>query len=81
MGLSFDQVHLLLRKSVSRSLSSRTGSEFYKHLSIDEKCVGRGHKYVSILSDATTGKVIDLQHFSNHILIFAFSEPILQYPF
>ena len=60
MGLSFDQVHLLLRKSVSRGLSSRTGSEFYEHLSIDEKCVGRGHKYVSILSDATTGKVIDL---------------------
>jgi len=60
MGLSFDQVHLLMRKSVSRSLSSRISSEFYEHLSIDEKCVGRGHKYVSILSDATTGKVIDL---------------------
>jgi len=48
-----------MHKSVSRSLSSRISSEFYEHLSIVEKCVGRCHKYVSILSDATTGKVID----------------------
>jgi len=37
MGLSFAQVHLLMRKSVFRSLSSRTGSEFYEHLSIDDR--------------------------------------------
>jgi transposase len=29
-------------------------------LSIDEKCVGRGHKYISVLSDANTGKVIEI---------------------
>jgi transposase len=60
LGMSVYQVNRIMHKYVSNCLSNRTGDEVYANLSIDEKCVGRGHKYISVLSDSTTGKVIEI---------------------
>jgi len=49
-----------MHKSVAFGLSQRTDSEQYYYLSIDEKAVKKGHKYVSILSCEQTGIVIEV---------------------
>jgi transposase len=49
-----------MHKSVERGLTRRTGNEEYYYLSIDEKAVKKGHKYISILSDELTGIVIEV---------------------
>ena len=43
-----------------RGISKRSSDERYYYLSIDEKAVSRGHDYFSILSDESTGVVIDV---------------------
>jgi transposase len=49
-----------MHQAVSIGLSNRCDSDSYLHLSIDEKAVLKGHKYISILSDGKTGMVIDI---------------------
>jgi hypothetical protein len=49
-----------MHRSVALGLSRRSETTCYYSLSIDEKAVHKGHKYVSILSDSQTGIVIDL---------------------
>jgi transposase len=49
-----------MHKAVAIGLSRRTGDEKYYYLSIDEKAVKRGHEYITILSDESTGTVIDV---------------------
>lgn len=60
LGLSFDQVHRIMHKSVERGMRRRTGNEVYYYLSVDEKSAQKGHTYISILSDESTGVVIDV---------------------
>ena len=50
-----------MHRAVERGLSRRDPDERYEHLSFDEKAVGRGHDYLTILSDATGGKVLDVE--------------------
>ncbi len=47
-----------MHKAVERGLEKRSKNILYKHISIDEKAVKRGHEYISILSDEMTGVVI-----------------------
>jgi transposase len=47
-----------MHKSTARGLEKRSKSILYKHISIDEKAVKKGHEYISILSDEMTGVVI-----------------------
>lgn len=49
-----------MHRSVERGLSRRSGSERYYYLSIDEKSIHRGHDCVSILSDESTGVVLEV---------------------
>lgn len=46
-------------RAVERGMSRRDPEKVYQHVCIDEKSVGRGQNYVSILYDGDTGKVID----------------------
>jgi transposase len=45
-------------KSTARGLQKRSKNIVYKHISIDEKAVKKGHEYISILSDEQTGIAI-----------------------
>lgn len=49
-----------MHKSVERGLKLRSATESYLYLSIDEKSLKKGHSYVSILSDAASGIVIEV---------------------
>jgi len=47
-----------MHKSTARGLQKRSKNILYKHISIDEKAVKKGHEYISILSDEQTGIAI-----------------------
>lgn len=47
-----------MHKAVARGLENRSKLIIYRHISIDEKAVKKGHEYISILSDEMTGVVI-----------------------
>jgi len=49
-----------MHRSVHRGLKLRDPKERYYYLSIDEKSVQKGHKYITILSDEQTGTVLDV---------------------
>jgi transposase len=46
--------------SVALGLSRRSVDDRYYYLSFDEKSVKNGHEYITVLSDAETGVVIDV---------------------
>ena len=48
-----------LRKSVERGLARRSLSETTR-LGLDEKCIGRGHQYATLLVDTSEGRVLDV---------------------
>jgi transposase len=49
-----------MHRSVKLGLSRRSPNDRYYYLSIDEKAAHKGHDYISILSDESTGIVIDI---------------------
>jgi len=51
-------VNSVTHKAAARGLAKRPTDLGHKHLSIDEKAVKKGHKYISILSDEQTGITI-----------------------
>lgn len=56
-----DQLNYLMKKSVERGLSLRQKAAIpIKKLAIDEKSLQTGHHYVTILSDADEGKVLEV---------------------
>lgn len=61
LRLSFDQVNRIMRRAVERGLDRRDPDEVYENLSFDEKAVGRGHDYITVLSDAKRGMVIEVE--------------------
>lgn len=58
MSTSFDVVNRVMHKAASRGLKKRSKNIIYKHISIDEKAVKKGHEYITILSDEQTGVAI-----------------------
>lgn len=50
-----------MRRVVVRGLTRRDPDEIYEHLSFDEKAVGVGHDYITVLSDAKQSIVIDVE--------------------
>lgn len=58
LRISFDQVNRVMYQAVERGLKRRSKRIVYRHISMDEKSVRKGHEYSSILSDETTGTVI-----------------------
>ena len=59
LNLSFDEVNGIMNRAIDRGLSSRQ-LEDLKYLSIDEKSMKKGHKYLTVLSNPETGTVIDV---------------------
>lgn len=60
LRISFEQVHRVMHRAVKKGLSRRDPNERYYYLSIDEKAVHAGHDYISILSEESSGIVLDV---------------------
>lgn len=59
LGLGEGQLDRIMDKAVKRGLARRDKAPL-PHVGVDEKAMRRGHCYVSILTDITGGRVIDL---------------------
>lgn len=59
LGLSWDQAQAIQERAVERGISRRKLEEI-KYVGIDEKNFGRGHDYVSVMSDIAKGCVLNV---------------------
>lgn len=59
MRLSWNAIDRIEQRAVSRGLQRRESRSF-AHLSIDEIAVKKGHAYVTVISDQSTGGVIEV---------------------
>lgn len=59
LRLSWDEVHGIQERAVERGLKKRV-YENIKYIGIDEKSFLTGHKYITVLHNNETGKVIDI---------------------
>lgn len=59
LKLSWDQIHAIQDRAVARGLARRT-NETIAHAGIDEKNFGKGHSYVSVLTDLDRARVMDV---------------------
>jgi len=57
---SFFIVNTIMHNSVKLGLSRRKLEEPIEHLNIDEKSIGKGHQYASILIDSKRKRVLDV---------------------
>lgn len=62
MRCGFNVVNRILHLSTERGMKRRRLSEHdFDHLSIDEKSFRKGHNYVTVLSDPSSGCVLDVE--------------------
>lgn len=59
LGLSWDAVHAIIERAVSRGLERRS-LEGIHHVGMDEKSFGRGHDYVSVMTDLDNSRVLEV---------------------
>ncbi len=59
LRLSWDQIHLIQLKAVNRGLNRRK-AEPIDYAGIDEKNFGKGHSYVSVLTDLDRSRVLEV---------------------
>ena len=59
IGLDWHTINVIMIRAVERGLAQRT-QEPIKHLGLDEKSFGRGHDYVSVLSDIEASRIWDV---------------------
>lgn len=59
LGLSWDEVHHILERAVRRGLSRRN-LEAIRYVGLDEKSFGRGHSYISLLTDLEGSRVLEV---------------------
>lgn len=59
LKISWDEMNHIMVKAVERGMSRRKVEQI-KYVGIDEKSLGRGHNYVTIMSDLDRGRVIDV---------------------
>jgi len=57
LGLTWDEVHAIMDRAVKRGLSRRAAEEI-PYLGVDEKSFRKGHRYLTIVNDLTTGHVL-----------------------
>ena len=61
MRISADKMRGIMHKAVTRGLSRRDlTKQPVEAVSIDEKSYGKGQQYISVLTDATNGRVLDV---------------------
>ena len=59
LGLSWDQVQAIMERAVERGLSRRKLEEI-TYVGLDEKNFGKGHSYVSVMSEVDKGRVLEV---------------------
>lgn len=57
LGLSWDEVHGIQQRAVSRGLARRK-AEMVEHIGVDEKSFTRGHHYFTLVNDLDRGRVL-----------------------
>ena len=60
MNISDDRMCGIMHRSVERGLKERDLSGVHQ-ISLDEKSYGKGHQYITVLSDSRTGTVLDIE--------------------
>ncbi len=59
LGLDWDSVHRIMERAVERGLERRE-LESLQYVGIDEKSFRRGHSYISLLTDLTGSRVLEV---------------------
>jgi transposase len=59
LGLGWDAVHSIIERAVERGLDRRS-LEGIHHVGMDEKSFGKGHDYVSIMTDLDKSRVLEV---------------------
>lgn len=59
LGLSWDAMHSIIERAVARGLERRSLDNI-QHVGMDEKSFGKGHDYVSILTDIDNRRVLEV---------------------
>jgi transposase len=59
LKMDWHSVHQIMERAVSRGLERRD-QEAIRHLGLDEKGFGRGHSYVTVLTDLSAGRVLEV---------------------
>lgn len=59
LKLHWDTVHAIIERAVGRGLDRRT-LEGTAHVGMDEKSFGRGHDYISVMTDIDNRRVLDV---------------------
>jgi len=59
LGMGWDTVNGVMKRAVERSIARRE-EQPVRYLGIDEKSIGRGHQYATLLSDIEGKRVLDV---------------------
>ena len=59
LGLGWDAVHSIIARAVDRGLDRRS-LDSIKHVGMDEKSFGKGHDYVSVMTDIDNRRVLEV---------------------
>lgn len=59
LKLSWEQIHLIMDRAVSRGLERRKANEV-AWVGMDEKSFRKGHRYISVLTDFEKGRVLEV---------------------
>ena len=59
LGLSWDAMHAIIERSVTHGLERRSVDNI-KHVGMDEKSFGKGHNYVSVMTDIDNRRVLEV---------------------
>ena len=59
LGLSWDQLHLIMERAVERGFARRELDEL-RYVGMDEKSFAKGQSYVSLLTDLDQGRVLEV---------------------
>jgi transposase len=59
LDIGWDTAHQIMRRAVKRGLDRRQ-MEGLKYLGMDEKSFGRGHSYITLLTDLEESRVLDV---------------------
>lgn len=60
LGISDDRICGMMHAAVARGLARRDLSKL-REISLDEKSYGKGHQYITVLTESKTGRVLDVE--------------------
>jgi transposase len=60
LRISFDEIHHIMKRAVERGFARRSADMLIEQIALDEKSIGCGHEYLTVLSDTRRGTVIDV---------------------